>query len=188
MARNPLNVNIWEDAWVYIAFVTGARPAIPADLWEPFDPDDWPEVGLLNGEDGFTEARSREESKHYAWGTGLYRRGSKNYETGGSFAMLEQNATTDKLIYPGSVRPTSGTTTTKQKMPRGVMGYLALETRSDIQNRERRISTMPAEFWIENNDRNESDPTKWAVNYVLFADGSGDIFDWQLGPHVDPTP
>lgn len=176
MARNPGNVKIWKDAHVYVsALVT--RPALPVDIEADFTTG-WDEVGILNGDDGFAEDRSQDETKFFGWGLGMVKMGSKNFELGRKFSPIEDNPITQSIVNPGS-------TATKIAMPKPVNMWIAFETDSDLGDKERLISTMRARLWVPANARNESDITKWEVSVSLFADGSGNVFDRQAGT---PTP
>ncbi|MFI6368925.1 hypothetical protein ACIBG0_40140 [Nocardia sp. NPDC050630] len=172
MARDPDNVKIWQDARVYLSDAT-TRPALPADI-ETALAVGWAEVGILDGDAGLAEDRSLAESKHYGWGLGLIKYGSKNFEVARKMTLLEDNTETRKLITPGS-------TATKVPMPKPVYRWLAFETDSDLEDRERLFTTQRARLWVPSDTRNESDPTKWEVQIAIFADGSGDIFDRQAG-------
>lgn len=172
MARDPGNVRIWQDARVYLSD-DATRPAIPTDVDTALAAD-WTEVGILDGDAGLTEDRSLAEAKHYGWGIGLIKYGSKNFEVARKMTILEDNAETRKLITPGS-------TTTKVPMPKPVYRWLCFETDSDLADRERLFTTQRARLWIPTDSRNESDPTKWEVQIAIFADGTGDIFDRQAG-------
>lgn len=171
MARNADNANIWADAWVYLAAGT-TRPTLPTDIDVAMGVT-WLDVGLLNGDDGIGEERSSDETKHYGWGAGLIKKGYKNFEVSGTFNILEDNDVTREIIFPGS-------SDTKIVMPKPVFRWLCFETQSDIEKKERQFSTKPVQLWVPNNNRNESDITKWEVQYSLFANGVGELFDRQV--------
>lgn len=173
MARDPGNVKIWQDARVYLSDAV-TRPALPTDIDTAFTALDWPEVGILDGDSGLPEDRSLAEAKHFGWGIGLIKYGSKNFEVARKMTILENNEQTIKLITPGS-------TATKVPMPKPVYRWVAFETDSDLADRERLITTQRARLWVPANSRNESDPTKWEVQIAIFADGTGNIFDRQAG-------
>jgi hypothetical protein len=172
MARNPDNAKIWVDAAVRLSSAS-VRPALPANITTVFDDVAWPEVGILDGDAGFSEDRSADETKHYGWGIGLIRIGTKNYELERSFSPLEDNTVVRGLVWPGS-------TSTKLLMPKPVYRYIAFETDSDVGDKERLISTRAARLWVSSNSRNESDITKWEVKVSLFANGAGEVFDRQV--------
>lgn len=171
MTRNPDNTKIWIDAAVRLSLAL-ARPELPESIDEDWDDELWPEVGILDGDDGFGEERSSDETKHFGWGIGLIRIGTKNFELARTFSPLENNATTRSIITPGS-------TATKIKMPKPVHAWLAFETDSDVGDKERLITTRRARLWVPADNRNESDITKWEVTANVFADGNDDVFDRQ---------
>ena len=70
MAGDPSNARLWADADVYVSFDTEA--ANPADVDTPFG-GDWDLVGLLDGDDGFTESRDEDVEDLFAWGGILVR-------------------------------------------------------------------------------------------------------------------
>ncbi len=172
MARNPDNVKIWQDAHVFVAFAA-TRPAVPLTIDDPFAAT-WEEVGILDGEDGFGEERNSDETKHFGWGIGLINVGARNFELSRTFSPLEDNATTQKLVNPGS-------TATAVMLPKPVNAFVAFQTDSDFGDVERLISVKRARLWVPANNRNESDITKWEVQTSLFADGTGKVFDRQAG-------
>ena len=178
MARDPDNVKIWQDARVYVALGVDTRPALPTTISDPFATG-WEEVGILDGDAGFSEDRSSDESKHFGWGIGLIKIGAKNFELARKMTMLEDNETTRAIAFPGS-------TATAVLMPKPVRGFIAFETDSDLGDIERLISTKPARLWVPANNRNESDVTKLEVNIGLFADGTGKVFDRQVGTPTAP--
>lgn len=176
MALNPDNVKIWEYARVFVSDAL-TRPALPTDIDTPFATG-WEEVGILSGDDGITEDRSSSETKFYGWGFGLMKVGDKNFELLRKFWLWEDNEVTQAIVNPGM-------TATKVPMPKPVYRWLAFETDSDFGDKERLITTRRAKLKVPSNNRTESDPTKWEVNALLFADGAGDVFDRQAGT---PTP
>ncbi len=180
MALNPDNAKIWKFAHVFLSDAT-TRPDLPANVSAEFDEEDWPEAGILSGDDGFGEDRSNAETKHTGWGIGLIKIGSKDYELSRKMVFLEDNEVTRGVVYPGS-------SATKIAMPRPVYRWLAFETDSDLGDRERLITTRPARLWVPTNNRNEADLTKWEVQINLFSDGTGNVFDRQAGTPTPVTP
>ena len=171
MAKDPDNVHIWANAAVRL-FDGATRPVLPADIDTPFTELAFPEVGILDGDAGFGEERSVDETKHFGWGIGLIKIGSKNYELSRTFSPLEDNAVVRGLVWPGS-------TATKILMPKPVYRWIAFENTSDEGLVERLVSTRKARIWVAANARNESDITKWEVSVNLFANGADEVFDRQ---------
>ena len=173
MARNPDNAKIWQDAHVYVGLDITAAPTAPTDIDTAFGTG-WDEVGILDGDAGFAEDRSSDETKAYGWGIGLIKIGAKNFELSRTMTLLEDNETTRAIAFPGS-------TETAVMMPKPVLAYVAFQTDSDLGDIERLISKKPARLWVPANNRNESDVTKLEVQIGLFADGTGQIFTRQAG-------
>lgn len=172
MARNPDNAKLWTDAWVSVA--TGpTRPTLPATI-DAVLPVDYVDTGLLDGEAGIGEERSSDRTEHFGWGAGIVKVGNRNFKVAGTFTPLEDNVEIRSILWgPGS-------SATALYMPKPVYRWLAFETLDDAAKKERLFTTRPAELWIPNNNRNESDISKWEVQYTLFADGTGKIFDRQV--------
>jgi hypothetical protein len=91
MSGNTENARLWADADVYVTPDLAA--VVPADADTAFSAA-WGLVGLLNGEDGFTQSREEEKNDHYAWGGILVRSSRRNFKLTEKFSALEDNATT----------------------------------------------------------------------------------------------
>lgn len=98
MAGNPNNANVWAYADVLIA-PDDESTTIPQN-GEPFGPE-WDYVGLLNGDDGFTESINVDNSDHFAWGGILVATSRSNFKLTRSFTAFEANETVYDLVYPG---------------------------------------------------------------------------------------
>lgn len=98
MSGNPDAASIWADADVYIAPLA---TALPVDENAAF-PVGWELVGLLDGEAGFEESRSRDSSDHFAWGGILVATSRRNFVLTRKFVALEDNLVVAGLIWPGS--------------------------------------------------------------------------------------
>lgn len=96
MAGNPNNASVWAYADVYIGSMDAE---IPAD-GEDFGPD-WDAVGLLNGDDGFSETMDVDSSDHFAWGGILVATTRSNFKLTRSFTAFEDNETVFDLVYAG---------------------------------------------------------------------------------------
>ncbi|WP_326600502.1 hypothetical protein [Rhodococcus sp. PD04] len=171
MARNPDNVKVFKDAWIYLSDAT-ARPALPTDVDTAMGAE-WKDVGLLDGDGGIGESRSIDETEKFGWGAGLVKISGKNVGLSGSFTPIEDNPIVRELVWPGS-------TSSKLKLPKPVYRWLAIETQDDFEDKERLFTIKRARLWVPENTKNESDATSWEVQYRLFADGSGDVFDRQV--------
>ena len=98
MAGDPTKVDFWSkgDVWV----TENLDAAIPATENDPFGPE-WHLVGILNGEDGFTDADEEETTDHYGWDDFIGTRYA-NFKTTRTFTALENNEVTRKMLWPGS--------------------------------------------------------------------------------------
>lgn len=172
MARNADNVKIWTDAWIYVSD-SMERPELPTDVDTPVDPLLWPDIGLLNGDNGFGNSRSIDESQTFGWGAGLVKVSGRNVGLTGSFTPIEDNEIVRSLVWPGS-------TASKLALPRPVYRWLAFATQDDFENPERLFTTKRARLWVPEDTKNESDATSWEVQYSLFADEEGFVFDRQV--------
>lgn len=99
MAGDVSNARIWTDADVWVSF--------DLDTVNPTDIDDdfgagWDLVGLLDGDEGFTEARAEDESDFFAWGGIVIATSRKNFKLTRTFTAFEFNDTTRRLRWPGS--------------------------------------------------------------------------------------
>ncbi|MCY4726698.1 hypothetical protein NYO98_10450 [Nocardioides sp. STR2] len=167
MSGNTENARLWADADVYVN-PDVASATIPASITEAFAAA-WGQVGLLNGEDGFTEAREEETGDHYAWGGILVRTSRRNFKLTKAFSALEDNATTRSLLWPGS---TAG----KLIVPRPVPVKVGFETRDgDIV---RRLITARYAVITVNGDitENESDLTKYELLATIYPNAAGELF------------
>lgn len=172
LTRNPDAVAIYSDADVYIGKTL--TPTIPANIEDPFD-DTWDIGGLMDGDAGVGNEREWDVTEHFAWGIGLYRKGYKNYKETRTFTLLEWNSATRRIVDPGS-------TATNFVVPRPPMLPLAFEFTNDFGVRERWFTARPADFWVPNKNRNESDPTKYEVTASIFANGAGLLYTKQYTP------
>lgn len=96
MAGDPSNAAVWANADVYIGSLTAVDPVDGAAFGA-----DWDAVGLLNGDDGFTEAIATDNSDFFAWGGILIATTRKNFKLTRTFTAFEDNETMFDLWYPG---------------------------------------------------------------------------------------
>ncbi|WP_280265344.1 hypothetical protein [Nocardia wallacei] len=172
LTRNPDLVQIFADATIFVGKTL--TPTIPATIATDFDAT-WDNLGILNGDDGVKNAREWDVTEHFGWGIGLYRKGYKNYKESRVFTCLESNSTTQRIAYPGS-------TATQIVVPRPGFFPLCFEFINDMGVPERLFTARPAQCWIPNMDRNESDPTGKEVTADIFATGSGLLYTRQYTP------
>lgn len=96
MAGNPDNAQVWERADVYIGGLDAVIPEAGAEFGV-----DWDAVGLLNGDDGFTETVAVEAEDHFAWGGILVATSRSNFKLSRTFIAYEDNETVFDLLWPG---------------------------------------------------------------------------------------
>ncbi|MET9783399.1 hypothetical protein ABZ645_08765 [Nocardiopsis alba] len=93
---NASNASVWAYADVFIAPVDAVIP----EGGRPFGPE-WEQVGLLDGEEGFTETVEVESEDLYAWGGVLVASTHNNFKVTRKFLPFEDNKTVYDLMYPG---------------------------------------------------------------------------------------
>lgn len=159
MSGDPSNANIWPDADVYVAPLGTASPA---DIDTDFSAS-WDLVGLLDGEQGFTQSRDEDVNDLFAWGGILVRTSRKNYIQTVTFTALEDNDVTRDLVWPGS-------DATQIVVPRPDRILIAFETREDDKVK-RLISAYQAEVSVNADivDK-EDDLTKYELLARIFPD------------------
>lgn len=172
MSGNPDNASIWGDADVYIANDLDAP--IPVDENAPFGLA-WDLVGLLDGEAGFEESRSRDSSDFFAWGGLLIRTARRNFVLTRKFVCLEENAVTTGLIWPGSV-------TGERRIPIPNHRFkAAFETTDEGVGKVKRVITRRhAEVEdVGTIKDSESELTKLEITIKVYPDADGVLFDVQ---------
>ena len=175
MAADPNNAAIWANADVYTAPLGST---LPADASTAFN-GSWTLVGLLDGADGFTENRTMTETDHYAWGGILVRTARTNFKLIKEFSVLEDNATTRALFWPGS----SATTIVVPTAPAKVM--IAFETRDATGKVRRMITRNYAQVDVSGPIQdNEANLKKIKLAATIFPDTNGVLFDVQGKPTI----
>lgn len=169
MAGDPTNASLWTDADVYVGPLTATNPLTVDD---PF-PAEWGLVGLLNGDEGFTESRDEDVNDHYAWGGILVRTSRAHFKLTKTFVALEDNATTRSLIWPGS-------TDTQIIVPKPERVKMAFETREG-DTVKRLITAQYAEVTVDGDiTENETDLTAVTLVATIFPTAGKVLFDRQF--------
>ncbi|WNT44332.1 major tail protein [Microbacterium phage Mabodamaca] len=186
MAGNAANSNQWAGADVFIA-APGTDG--PENLIAPWA-DAWKPVGLLDGEEGFTEAREDETSERFAWGGVLVRRSKSKHKRTIRFVALEDNGVTFGLVNPGSERTTlNGTRRSVVKVPTvGDKFAIGFETRDGKRVKRRVVETAEVQEVAEIKE-SETEPTIYDITVVIFPDADGVLYtDIETDPeYVAPT-
>lgn len=168
MSGDTTNARQWANAdfWVAASLAT----ANPADANTAFGAG-WSLAGLLDGEDGMPETRDEDTTDYWAWGGILVRTGRKNFKLTKKVSVLEDNATTRALIWPGS-------TNSAIIVPRPVPIKCAFETRdAEAGVIDRLITAGRAIVTVDGDiDVNESDLKKVTLAATIYPDASGTLF------------
>jgi hypothetical protein len=169
VAGDPTNASLWTDADVYVGPLTAPDPATVDD---PFGAE-WGLVGLLDGDEGFTESRDEDKDDKYAWGGILVRTSRAHFKLTKSFTVLEDNVTTRSLIWPGS-------NDSQIIVPRPERIKIAFETREgDIV--KRLISAQYAEVDLDGDvQENETDLTAYSLVATIFPTSGKVLFTRQF--------
>lgn len=172
MSGNPDKASIWGDADVYIS--NDLTAPNPVDENTPFGLA-WDLVGLLDGEAGFEESRSRDSSDFFAWGQLLIRTSRRNFVLTRKFVCLEENAVTLGLVWPGSV-------TGERRVPIANHRFkAAFETVDEGLGKVKRVITR-RHAEVEEVDTikdSESELTKLGITIKIYPDADGVLFDVQ---------
>ena len=175
MSGNPDNAAIWTGADVFIDLTSAALgPTDVATAWA----SDWKAVGLLDGDEGFTEARSEESSEHYAWGGILVKRTRSKHKRTITFAALEDNPTVFAIVNPGSTRTTdsqTGLTTSSIKVPAPIPFSIGFEVR-DGDTVKRRWTRKAEVESIDDVKESEGDPTVYKITVVLYPESDTTLY------------
>ena len=168
MAGDPSKASLWADADVYVAAV---GTSLPANVDAAFS-GSWSLVGLLDGDAGFTTARSEDTADHSAWGGIIVRTSRKGFKLTKKFTVLEDNTTTRSLIWPGS-------TDTEVVVPRPTNILVAFELREG-DTVKRLITKNYAQVDVDGDyTEGEADLTKYPLVATIFPDGDGVLFTRQ---------
>jgi hypothetical protein len=172
MSGNPANANIWADADVYVS--TNLSAALPASASAPFGVG-WDLVGLLDGEAGMSESRTEDVKDHYAWGGLLVATSRSKFKLTKKFTVLEDNAVTRSLIWPGSAAG-------EIIVPRPAKILVAFEVR-DRGQVKRAISANYAEVTVDGDlATSETDLSKVTLMATIFPTSAGKLFTTQDVP------
>ncbi|UIW13266.1 major tail protein [Arthrobacter phage Crewmate] len=175
MSGDAKNTTLWNGADVFIAPLDTAGPADTVTAWAAA----WDAVGLLDGEEGFTESRDQDTSEHYAWGGQLYRRTVSKHKRSFKFVALEDNDVVFDLVNPGSARSTDGATgvrTSTIKAPvAGQKFAIGFELR-DNGRVKRRIAKIAEVSEVAEIKESENEPTVYEITVLVFPEADGTLY------------
>lgn len=174
MSGNAKNTSLWQGADVLIAAEDTDGPEDLITAWAA----EWAAAGLLDGEEGFTEAREGDTSEHYAWGGNLYKRTSSKHKRTFKFVALEDNAVTFGLVNPGSDRTSAaGVRRARIKVPtigkRFSVGF-DLREGDKVKRRFARHAEVAEVGEIK---ESETDPSVFEITVVVFPDEDGVLYE-----------
>lgn len=176
MSGNPENASIWADADVYVAPVGSA---VPADITTPFAAA-WSLVGLLDGEAGFEESRSRDSTDHMAWGGILVATSRRNFVLTKKFVALEDNLVVAGLVWPGSGPD-------EQVVPDPTYKFLIAFETTDGAKKRRVISERYAQVEeVGTIKDSEAELTKYEITVKIYPTAGGVLNSVQ--PPLEVTP
>lgn len=173
MAGDATNARLWQGADVYIAPVGSTAPTDVATALAV----EWTAVGLLDGEEGFTHSRDKDTQEFYSWGGLLVRRSDSKHKRTVKFVCLEDNATVQGLVNPGTTwgTPAAGLTTTAVKTPTYQEFAMVLELR-DGANVTRRVVSRAAVDEVGDIKESDSDLTVYEITVALYPETDGTVF------------
>lgn len=173
MTGDAKKTSLWSGADVFIAPEATVGPNDLTTAWAAA----WKPVGLLDGEEGFTEERDGDTAEHYAWGGVLYKRTSSKHKRTIKFVALEDNDTTFALVNPGSERTAAnGVRTSKVKVPAaGVRFAIGFELRDGVKTK-RRIVKSAEVTEIGEIKESEEDPTVYEITVVIFPEADNTLY------------
>jgi hypothetical protein len=172
MSGDPTNTALWANADVYLADVGTVGPTDVSTAWAV----GWTPVGLLDGDKGFTEARSDTANDYYAWGGILVRKTKTKHKRTIKFVVLEDNAAVFGLVNPGSTRSTaSGVTTATISVPTNAEFAIGFEVRDGDKIRRRSVLRATLESVGDIVD-SEGALAFYEVTVVIYPDGDGVLY------------
>ncbi|AYN58493.1 major tail protein [Arthrobacter phage Liebe] len=174
MSGDAKQTTLWQGADVFIAPEGTAGPTDTTTAWGI----DWEAVGLLDGEEGFTEGRDQDTSEHYAWGGHLYRRTTSKHKRSFKFVALEDNDVVFDLVNPGSTRTSvGGVRTGVIKAPVAGQKFAVGFQLTDGPDRVKRRYAATAEVSeVAEIKESESDPTVYEITVLVFPESDGTLY------------
>ncbi|UVK59030.1 major tail protein [Microbacterium phage Cen1621] len=173
MAGNAKNTAQWAGADVYIAPENTAGPTDLIAAWGA----GWNAAGLLDGEEGFTEARESENSESYAWGGLLYKSTRSKHKRTFRFVALEDNSVVFNLVNPGSERTSAaGVRTSTIKTPKaGERFAVGFELREGDKIK-RRYAKSAEVVEVAEIKESEAEPTVYDITVVVFPESDETLY------------
>jgi hypothetical protein len=172
MSGDPTNVSLWQNADVYLAPSGTAGPTDVSTAWGA----SWDAAGLLDGDKGFTEARSDTQNDFYAWGGNLVKRTKSKHKRTIKFIALEDNDVVFNLVNPGSTRSTaSGLTTSAVRVPTNTEFAIGFEVRDGDRVRRRSVLRATVDTVGDVVD-SEGALAAYEITVVLYPESDGTLY------------
>ncbi|MGZ0151875.1 phage tail tube protein [Kribbella sp. WER1] len=173
MAGDSSNASLWTNADVYFA---PDGTAAPTDVTTP-PAVAYKLVGLLDGDEGFTEAREDETNEHYAWGGILVRQTKSKHKRTIRFVALEDNENTFALVNPGSTRTTNaGLTSSTVKVPvSGDIHAFLFEVREGDKIKRRHVKRAEVTEVAEIKE-SETELSVFDITITIYPDADGTLY------------
>ena len=173
MANDPTNVAVYDNADIYVAPLGST---IPANASTAFN-GSWSLAGIVDGDAGMALAHSADKTNYHDWNGLLTKVSRKNELVQFKFTVVEDNAVTRGIIWPGS-----GAGVISRRVPANIM--LAFETREGGKIK-RFVTTQYAQVDIDGDiTMGNADPTKFGLVATIFPNASGEYFKEQSKPTI----
>lgn len=174
MAGDTANAASWANADVYTASKGTAGPTDVSTAWAVA----WTAVGLLDGEEGFTQGREDEVTEHFAWGGLLVKKTKTKHQRTIKFVALEDNEAVFTIVNPGSTRSQSATTgdvTSTVKVPVPYEFAIGFELRDGDKVKRRTVKRAEVQEIGEVKEA-ESELTVYEITVVIYPEPDGTLF------------
>jgi hypothetical protein len=176
--NDPTNVHVWETGDLFIfdpaaSFLEATH--IPTDINDAMHAA-WLPAGLILGDPGIEMPRDIDETDLNAWQLKRYRTKWRNGKLNGTATLLEDNAVVDDLL---NINVTGGVGVTLQpahKARRLAMVFWD----SDTNYTERRFTKVPANLFVENDNKSE-EPKGRPCRLRFYPNTDSEIFYIQTG-------
>jgi hypothetical protein len=185
MSGSTANVTYFSSADVYIGDVDSATTPVDSTSSKPdgsdFD-ENWDKVGLLSGDDGFTESANFDSDSFFAWGGTNIGSSSRNFKLTRQFSAFERNETVMSLRYNTDDVTFNGDGTYAGSLGNPDLDRhfkIAFEINDGNGNIERFVSTSYAKV-EEFGDVQQSEsngPATIPVTVTIFPDDDGKLWD-----------
>lgn len=185
MTGNPDNAAVWAGADVYVGALTATEPTGGADFGA-----EWDAVGLLNGDDGFTESMETETNDFYAWGGILIATTRRNFKLTRQFTAYEDNETVYGLVYPGSELTFDGSGGYEGDLKTPNLQHMfKIGFQTNTGDTIKRVISRNYAQVDERGDstESESDLASRQLTVAIYPDSGGTLFGTYKGPVAAPT-